>query len=251
MRSRPVIGVPADRRIVAPHPYHMVGEKFLKALVECSGALPLIVPVMAEELDVDLIMSHIDGVMLTGSISNIEPHHYEGGPSADDSKHDPARDALTLPLARRAMETDMPLLAVCRGFQELNVALGGSLHQRVHEVDGYHDHRENPDDPLEIQYGPAHTVSLTEGGLLHRMHGSTHATVNSLHWQGVDRLADGVTVEARADDGLIEAFHVDRDEFALAVQWHPEWKTKENEFSTEIYRAFGDACRRYMSRKAT
>ena len=250
MSSRPVIGVPADRRIVEPHPYHMVGEKYLQALVDCAGALPLIVPVMAEELDVDLIMAHIDGVMLTGSISNVEPHHYGGGPSADDSKHDPARDALTLPLARRAMETDMPLLAVCRGFQELNVALGGSLHQQVHNVDGYHDHRENADEPLEVQYGPAHTVTLTEGGLLHRMHGSTEATVNSLHWQGVDRLADGVTVEARADDGLVEAFHVDRDEFALAVQWHPEWRAKDNAFSTEIFRAFGDACRRYRLKRA-
>lgn len=250
MCARPVIGVPADRRIVDPHPFHMVGEKYLQALVDCAGALPFVIPVMAEDLDVDLIMAHIDGVMLTGSPSNVEPHHYGGGPSTDASKHDPARDALTLPLARRAMETDMPLLAVCRGFQELNVALGGSLHQQVHAVGGYHDHRENPDEPLEVQYGPAHSVTLSAGGLLHRMHGSARAIVNSLHGQGVDRLAEGVTVEAVADDGLVEAFHVDRDEFALAVQWHPEWRARDNAFSTEIFSAFGDACRRYRTRRA-
>ncbi|MDJ0938284.1 MAG: gamma-glutamyl-gamma-aminobutyrate hydrolase family protein [Woeseiaceae bacterium] len=240
--------MPADRKIVDPHPYHMVGEKYLQALIDGADALPLVVPVMAEHFDLDALLDTVDGIMLPGSQSNIEPHHYAGDPSREGTLHDTHRDALTLPLLKRAVERAIPVLAVCRGFQELNVALGGSLHQHVEEVPGYHDHRENPDDPLDVQYGPSHTVTLIEGGLLHRLHGAATATVNSLHGQGVRRLADGLSVEAVADDGLIEAFSVDAaDGFALAVQWHPEWKVTDNPFSMEIYRAFGDACRQHVA----
>ncbi len=245
MSLKPVIGVPADRRQIDLHPFHMVGEKYLRALIDGADALPLIIPVLSDHIDADAVLAEVDGILLTGSPSDIEPHHYGGEVSREGSLHDPARDALTLPLVRRALARDVPLFAVCRGFQELNVALGGSLHQRVADVPGYHNHKENPDDPLDVQYGPAHPVTLMDGGLLHRMHGSTTADVNSLHGQGVARLADGVTVEAVADDGLIEAFTVDASNgFALAVQWHPEWKVTENPFSMEIFKAFGDACRK-------
>jgi putative glutamine amidotransferase len=149
-----------------------------------------------------------------------------------------------LPLTKRALASGVPLLALCRGFQELNVVLGGSLHQLVHEVPGYGKHKENPDDPLEKQYGPAHYVNLMDGGLLRALAGTDRVQVNSLHSQAVARLAEGVTVEAVADDGLIEAFRVDAaDVFALAVQWHPEWRVTENRFSMAIFKAFGDACR--------
>lgn len=244
MQRKPVIGVPADRRVLEPHPFHMVGEKYLKALVEASGALPLLVPAMAEALDLDEVLAQLDGVFLTGSYSNVEPHHYEGEPSEAGTLHDPHRDAITLPLARRALATGVPLLAVCRGFQELNVALGGTLHQKVHEVPGFHNHLENKDDPLDVQYGPSHPVTLVEGGKLRQWLGADTAMVNSLHAQGVARLARGVTVEAVADDGLVEAFSVDDAQgFALAVQWHPEWRATENELSKSIFKAFGDACR--------
>jgi putative glutamine amidotransferase len=147
-------------------------------------------------------------------------------------------------LARRALDHGVPILAVCRGFQEMNVLLGGSLHQKVQEVPGLSNHLENKDDPLDVQYGPSHPVALVEGGLLHKLLGADSVMVNSLHEQGVARLANGVTVEAIAEDGLIEAFRVDEtDTFALAVQWHPEWKATENEFSIKIFKAFGDACR--------
>jgi putative glutamine amidotransferase len=248
MFSRPVIGVPADRRMLDPHPFHMVGEKYLKALIDGADALPLIVPVIATHIDVEALLEHMDGILLTGSTSDIEPHHYAGEPSREGTLHDPERDALTLPLARRALEIGMPVFAVCRGFQEMNVALGGSLHQHVNEVPGYHNHKENPDDSLDVQYGPSHPVALVEGGLLHRLHGETSAVVNSLHGQGVRQLADGVSVEAIADDGLIEAFTVDGAQgFSLAVQWHPEWKVTENRFSMQIFRAFGDACREHAA----
>jgi putative glutamine amidotransferase len=224
MRPKPIIGVPADRRVYEPHPFHMVGEKYLKAVIEAADAVPLIIPVLADDLAIDELVDQVDGVMLTGSPSDIEPH--------------------TLPIARHALETGVPLFAICRGFQELNVVLGGTLHQKVRNVPGYHDHKENPDDPLDVQYGPSHPVTLVEGGMLARLAGTGEVMVNSLHGQGVARLADGVTVEAVADDGLIEAFTVDGAKaFALAVQWHPEWKATSNEFSTAIFKAFGDACR--------
>ena len=151
---------------------------------------------------------------------------------------------MTMPLALRAIEKGVPLLAVCRGHQELNVALGGSLHQNVGDVPGYHNHLENKDDPLEVQYGPSHPVTLMEGGVLRKLCNAETQMVNSLHGQGIAKLADGVTVEAVADDGLIEAFSVDSAAgFCLSVQWHPEWRVTENEFSMIIFEAFGDACR--------
>ena len=163
---------------------------------------------------------------------------------------DPARDAATLPLTRRALQAGVPIMAVCRGFQEVVVALGGTLHQKVHEVSGYHNHRENPDDPLEVQYGPSHNVNLVEGGVLHALAGSSNVSVNSLHSQGVAKLPNGVTVEAVADDGLIEAFTVNGvPGFSMAVQWHPEWRTREKEFSMAIFNAFGDACREYAGHR--
>ncbi len=244
MSPKPLIGVPADRRIIDPHPFQMVGEKYLDALIKAADGLPLMIPLMSADVDVDELLARFDGIFLTGSYSNIEPHHYDGEPSDEGTLHDPHRDAVTLPLAKRALDTGVPLLAVCRGFQELNVALGGTLHQKVHEVPGYHDHLENKEDPLDVQYGPSHAVNLADGGLLRELAGSGQVMVNSLHAQGVARLADGVSIEAVADDGLIEAFRVDDvPGFALAVQWHPEWRATENEFSTAIFKAFGDACR--------
>lgn len=206
--------------------------------------MPCMLPVLADELDIDEILARVDGVLFTGSPSDIEPHHYDGTPSAPGTLHDPHRDALTLPLAQQALRDGIPVLAICRGFQELNVIMGGSLHQKVHELEGYHRHKENPGDTLDDQYGPSHPVDLVEGGLLHGLAAEPRVMVNSLHGQGVARLAEGVTVEAIADDGLIEAFRVDEASgFNLAVQWHPEWRVTENDFSMAIFKAFGDACR--------
>lgn len=250
MRARPVIGIPADRRMVDPHPFHMVGEKYITAIRDGARALPFLIPVLGDSVDFDDWLSHIDGLFLTGSPSNVEPHHYQGEPSRPGTKHDPERDQTTLPLIRRALEIGLPLFAVCRGFQELNVVLGGSLHQFVHEVPGYHSHKEDADDPLEVQYGPSHQVTLVDGGILRGLAGTDVVTINSLHSQGIARLAKGVSVEAVADDGLIEGFRVDGAKaFALAVQWHPEWKVTENEFSMKIFQAFGNACNEYASQR--
>ncbi len=185
-----------------------------------------------------------DGVLFTGSHSNVEPHRYRGEASEPGTWHDPERDATTLPMILAAVDAGLPVLGICRGFQEMNVAFGGSLWQKVHEAPGLSDHRERKDDPVDLQYGPAHEVQLVEGGLLRRLAGQGSVRVNSLHGQGVQRLGDRLVVEAVAPDGLVEAFRVEGAAgFALAVQWHPEWKAAENEFSTALFAAFGAAAR--------
>jgi putative glutamine amidotransferase len=228
----------------------MVGEKYLTAVRDGANGLPFLIPALGDSIDADSILSRIDGLALTGSPSNIEPHHYAGEASRPDTLHDPHRDETTLRLAARALELGVPLFAICRGYQELNVVLGGTLHQHVNEKPGYGNHKEDPEESLDDQYGPAHEVHLVEGGMLHGLAGTDTVTVNSLHAQGIARLADGVTVEAVADDGLVEGFVVDgAAAFALAVQWHPEWKVRENEFSMAIFKSFGDACREYAAGK--
>lgn len=226
------------------HPFHAVGEKYARAVLEAAGGLPLLIPALAEELRLDELVERFDGFLFTGSPSNVEPHHYEGPPSHPGTLHDPARDATTLPLIRKAVRAGVPVLGICRGFQEVNVAFGGSLHQRVHEVPGHLDHRDDESQPLDLQYGPAHEVTLEPGGLLSSLAGADRVRVNSLHWQGIERLGAGLKVEARATDGLIEAFQIeDAARFALAVQWHPEWKVMESPLSRALFSAFGAACR--------
>ncbi|MGC8517317.1 MAG: gamma-glutamyl-gamma-aminobutyrate hydrolase family protein [Steroidobacteraceae bacterium] len=241
---RPLIGLPADRRALGVQPFHVAAEKYARALLEAADALPLIIPSLGAELRSAELLERLDGLLFTGSPSNVEPHHYAGPPSVPGTLHDPARDATTLPLIRAAVERGVPVLGICRGFQEVNVAFGGSLHQRVHEVPGYLDHRDDERQPLEVQYGPAHDVTLEPNGLLSRLAGAERVRVNSLHWQGIERLGPGLQVEARAPDGLIEAFRVAQaPSFALAVQWHPEWQVMSNPFSRALFAAFGAACR--------
>ena len=248
--NRPLVGIVSDRRKEGAHTYHMVGEKYLQALIDGSDAYPLALPSLAEGFDVLDILNRLDGLFLTGSQSNVEPHHYLGEASAPGTWHDPERDLAALALIPAAIRVGMPLLAVCRGFQEMNVSFGGSLHQLVHEVPGYRVHKENPEDPLDVQYGPSHEVKFTPGGLLENITGKTTVKVNSLHSQAVDTLGKELQVEARAEDGLVEAFTVrDAPGFTLGVQWHPEWKMMENEVSRAIYREFGDACRAYRLRE--
>src|SRR5215469_218850 len=242
--ARPLIGIPADRRMVGAHPFHMVGEKYARAVLDAAGAAPLLIPALAEELGFDELLERLDGLLFTGSPSNVEPHRYQGSPSAAGTLHDPARDATTLPLIRRAVQAGVPVLGICRGFQEMNVAFGGTLHQKLHEVPGHLDHRDDETQPLDVQYGPAHEVALEPGGVLRSLAGTDRLRVNSLHSQGVQRLGAELAVEARAPDGVVEAFRVpSARRFALAVQWHPEWKVMDNPFSRALFAAFGAASR--------
>jgi len=223
----------------------MAGEKYLTPLLRLAGALPLIIPVLGDELALDDLVDELDGLLFTGSPSNVEPRHYGGEDSRPGTLHDPARDATTLSLIPRAIAAGVPVLGLCRGFQEMNVAFGGTLWQHVHEVPGLHVHHEDPDQPLDVQYGPAHGVTFVPGGLLATIaSGATGIRVNSLHHQGVRSLGPRLIAEAHADDGLIEAFRVaDTKRFALAVQWHPEWQAETNAFSVALFKAFGAAAR--------
>ncbi len=247
--NQPLVGVIADRRMVGIHPFHMAGEKYLRAVVDGAFACPVILPALSDGFDVLDILDRLDGLLLTGSPSNVEPHHYLGEPSRPGTWHDPERDVTALSLIPAAIRAGMPLFAVCRGFQEVNVAFGGRLFQHVHEVAGYQVHKENPQDPLDLQYAPVHAVELAENGLLRQITRQKSIQVNSLHSQGVESLGEGLVPEAWAEDGLIEAFRVKgAPGFSLAVQWHPEWKVTENPVSMAIFKAFGDACRAYRDR---
>lgn len=241
---KPLIGISCCTTHFGPHPFHMAGEKYIRGALQAADGLPLLIPALGDELPLEQLLNTFDGLLFTGSPSNVEPHHYAGPASAPGTHHDPQRDATTLPLIRLAVERGVPVLGLCRGFQEMNVVFGGSLHQRLHEVPGFIEHREDTTQPVDVQYGPAHDIRIEPGGLLDRVAGCSTARVNSLHTQGVDRLAPGLQPEATAPDGLIEAFSVTgASSFALGVQWHPEWKVLENPFYLRIFKAFGDACR--------
>jgi putative glutamine amidotransferase len=244
--SRPVVLVPACNRLLgqfpSQYPNHTVGRKYIDA-VRLAGCLPLIVP-FAEVDEIDELLDLADGVFLTGSPSNVHPSRFGESVLDETLPLDPLRDGWTLPLVPRALERGVPLFAVCRGFQEANVALGGSLHQAVHTVAGRNDHRGEPEGAPEVAYAVAHPVAIEPGGTLERLLGREPIAVNSVHGQGLNRLAAGLRVEARAPDGLIEAVSAPgAPAFNLCVQWHPEWRASENAVSMRMLNAFGDACR--------
>lgn len=246
MRRLPWVGLPTDSTVLGHHRSAVVGEKYVRALAEAAGATPVVLPSLQPPLPASDWLQGLDGLLLTGAVSNIEPQHYDGGRSWEGNPHDPARDANAFALLHGALAIDLPVLAICRGFQELNVALGGSLHPQVHAVPGLIDHREDPLAPVDVQYGPAHGITLADDGWLARWRGSARAEVNSVHGQGIARLAEGLQVEAWADDGLIEAARSGHHRFVLGVQWHPEWRVMDTPFYHAIFRAFGQACRQHQ-----
>jgi putative glutamine amidotransferase len=221
--------------------FHRTPARYAAAIFGGSDALPVMIPPLGEA-QIELL-DRLDGLLVPGSPSNVHPDHYAGGASLTPDNHDLDRDATTLRLIPEAIARGMPVLAICRGIQELNVALGGSLHQLVHEVPGRADHRSGPG-TLEQRYGPKHLVSVS--GALARIVGATTILVNSLHWQAIDVVAPGCVVEARAPDGTIEAVRVETAPgWAFGVQWHPEWGYADDSASLALFRAFGEACRAY------
>lgn len=244
MSRSPIVGVPCDRRMLGKHPYHLAGEKYVTAVRGGAGALPLLIPVLDPPLPVDQLLRSIDGLLFTGSPSNVAPKHYGGAAPRAGVLQDEHRDATALPLLKAAIDMGKPVLCICRGFQELNVTLGGTLHQHIEEVTGRSDHRANDSDPLDVQYGPAHPVHVQPGGLLSGIVKERSFSVNSLHSQGIDRLAVALRAEALAPDGQIEAVSMPGAKgFLFAVQWHPEWAWSDNPVSREIFSAFGTALR--------
>ncbi len=246
----PIIGVPMCVKHLDNHNFHTVGREIPHGADRSRRSLSAVLPGFGRGASAGCTpLASFDGVLFTGSPSNVAVHHYSGGPDRPDSPQDPGRDAITLPLIREALARDIPILCICRGFQELNVALGGSLHTRIHEQPGFQDHRGKTGVPFDEMYGPAHPVAFTPDGVFARLIGKTSTIVNSLHWQGIDRVADRLVVEGRAPDGVVEAVRVKDAGFGLGVQWHPEFRATENPDSVKLFQAFGAAARERAKRR--
>ncbi|MDP4912299.1 MAG: gamma-glutamyl-gamma-aminobutyrate hydrolase family protein [Pseudomonadales bacterium] len=254
---RPLVLVPCDVKHVEGHPFHGVGEKYINAVSHGAGVQALLVPgigagqdllSLEQDTDIDGLLDLAQGLFLTGSVSNVEPGRYGNSDAPADIKQDHQRDATVFPLLARAIARKIPILAVCRGIQELNVAIGGTLYHAVHEQPGYADHREQDGLSRAELYAPAHDVDVVAGGLLEKIVDAPCFAVNSLHAQAIAILAPGLRAEAISKDGVIEAVSKD-GQFLLGVQWHPEWAFADNPQSKAIFAAFGQAVRHFATNR--
>lgn len=230
-------------------PNHAASDTYVRVVDRVVGGLPCLIPAMGESGDVSAWLDVCDGFLFTGSRSNVHPSCYGGPPHPADTPEDPARDGVTLPLLRAAIAAGVPVLAICRGMQELNVAFGGTLDQRIQDLPGRLDHSTPTEQGFApVRTGKAHRVTIREGSLLAAIVGGHALAVNSLHNQGVARLAPGLRVEATAPDGTIEAVTVEGAKaFALGVQWHPEYDFDRDRASGAIFEAFGAAARAHAA----
>ena len=242
----PVVGVPTCRHEIEGLNYDCTQHKYLSALYKSAKVLPLQIPLFSENIEIDAILENVDGIMLTGSHSNIHPRNYGETAQEPEIKMDIERDKTILPLIKPTIEQGIPLFAICRGFQELNVAFGGTLHARLNLVGSFIEHGEDKNLPLAQRYNKAHKVKLVTDGHLNKLLKVDSIEVNSLHDQGVDKLGENLIVEGHTEDGLIEAVTVDGStNFSIGVQWHPEWHSTEDPVSTVIFSEFGKACYSY------
>ncbi|WP_298216753.1 gamma-glutamyl-gamma-aminobutyrate hydrolase family protein [Acidocella sp.] len=243
MKNPILVGIPACTKLISGYIQHATPARYGAALVQAANAMPVLIPPEGETMLP--LLDRLDGVMFNGSPSNVMPICYGADYDATPDSHDPDRDATTIPMIRAAMERGIPILCICRGMQELNVALGGTLYQEVHKVPGRMDHRAGDGDN-EFRFRLQHEVALS--GEMARVCGAEIIQVNSLHGQGIDRLAGGLAVEGLAPDGTIEAVRVEgARSFALAVQWHPEWEVLSYPDRQRIFQAFGEACAAYAA----
>jgi putative glutamine amidotransferase len=250
MIRHPLVGLPSDTYEKNSLLFHSLGDKYVRAVSDVAQCLPVMIPAIAEAMDLSALLDHFDGILMTGATSNVHPPHYGGEPSADHEPYDHHRDTLTLKLIRAVIDRGMPLFCICRGFQELNVVLGGTLETEVQRGDGRLDHRSRKVEDMDVRYGPIHAISITPGGVLEGILGKREIKVNSLHRQAVATLAPGLNVEARAPDGIIEAVSVKGAKaFAIGTQWHPEYKVANNPDSVRLFKAFGDAVRLHAARR--
>lgn len=247
---KPLIAVVSDVRTFENYTWHAAPHQYLDAAIRGAGVMPLIVPSFGEQIDLDTILSAVDGVLVTGSRSNVHPGLYGVAPTPAHEPFDPARDATSIPLIRRALERAVPVLAICRGIQELNVALGGSLATEIQEQPGRMDHRAPASDIQAERFAIRHPVHVKEGSCLAGVLGAGPVQVNSVHRQAIERLANGLQVEAVADDGTVEAVSViDAKAFAVGVQWHPEYWFASDTPSARIFAGFGEAVRAHAGSK--
>ena len=232
-------------------PNHAASDTYIRATDHVVGGVPVLMPANGPMADIETLLDRLDGIILTGSRSNVHPSFYDGPPHAEGTWEDTARDEITLPLIRAAVARGVPVLAICRGFQELNVALGGSLHQRLQDLPDRKDQSTPMQASAKVRQGKAHSIRVTQGGWLHKLAGTTEISVNSLHNQGIDRLAPGLIIEGVAPDGTIEAVSVAKTcsgsapGFTVGVQWHPEYDWPTDSLSRRIFAQFGEVVRAY------
>lgn len=232
------------------HDYQVMTKKYISPLVEISGCVPILAPTCCGADDLEQYLSMVDGVYLTGAGSNIDPTLYGQENLTPDKAQDKDRDLFDLPLIHAAIKMGLPIFGICRGMQEMNVALGGDMHQKLYTVDDLNDHREDSDAPVPEQYADVHPIRLVPNSWLHELMQQDEIPVNSLHGQGIKTLGKGLQALAHAEDGLVEAIHApELPQFTLGVQWHPEWQATENPYSVKIFQAFGDACRQRAAQR--
>lgn len=250
--SQPLVAVSTDVRFFENYTWHAAPAQYLEAAITAAGVFPVLVPSFGDRLDLGTLLASVDGVMLTGSKSNVHPALYGGDAGERNGPYDEARDATTLPLIRAAIEHGVPLLAICRGIQELNVALGGTLATEIQEGEGMMDHRAPQSDSQDERFAIRQPVAIRSGTCLADVFGPGEILVNSVHRQAVGRLGSRLEVEAVAPDGTVEAVSVSGAKaFAVGVQWHPEYWAASDANSARIFRAFGDAVREHaLARRA-
>ncbi|WP_415715300.1 gamma-glutamyl-gamma-aminobutyrate hydrolase family protein [Roseibium sp.] len=248
--TKPLVMVTADVKSIDGFNWHAVISSYLQAVLKGSDAIPMILPSLGADLDLDSALDQVDGVLATGSRSNVNPQLYGQVPTEENGPYDPDRDATTLPLLKRAVERGIPVFAICRGMQELNVAQGGTLLTEIQALAGRNDHRAPTSEKQDERFRIAHPVEISAGGSLEAALGSEPFEVNSLHRQAVGDLGNGLVIEAQAEDGTIEAISVkDSPGFVLATQWHPEWWVMTDGPSKKLFAAFGQAIRDYRQKR--
>lgn len=246
----PLVGLPADTYENSGFMFHSLGDKYVRALAEVSHVLPVMIPSMIDVLNLDSLLDHFDGILMTGAVSNVHPPHYGETASTDHEPYDHNRDGTTLKLIRAVIDRGIPLFCICRGFQELNVVMGGSLETELQRGQDRLDHRAPKSDDTDVRYAPRHPVTITKGGFLERVLGKSETMVNTIHRQGVKTLGDGLNIEAVAPDGVIEAVSVQGAKtFAFGTQWHPEYKAAQNPDSVKLFNAFGVAVRTHARQR--
>ncbi len=246
MSRSPLVVLPADVKSIDLYRWHAAAEPYCRAVVAGFGGTPLIMPSLAG-IDVAEILARVDGVLVPGSRSNVHPARYGAEPDPRSEPYDTDRDTAAFALIAGAIEAGVPLLAICRGMQELNVVLGGTLHSEIQDMPGRDDHRAPVSDVQDERFAIRQDALLASDGELAKALGADRIRVNSLHRQGIGRIAEGLAVEATAPDGTIEAVRViGAPGFAIGVQWHPEYWVEKDEVSARLFAAFGRAARARM-----
>lgn len=247
---KPIIAIPADIRVFDGTTWHAAQNQYVGAALKVADVMSFIIPAFEQGNDPQAILDRVDGLLVSGSATNVHPSLYGAEARESDGPFDPARDATTLPLIRAALERGIPMLAICRGIQELNVALGGTLASEIHEQEGVWDHRKPAHPDRDVMFSIRQGVTVKEGSCIARVVGAGEIMVNSLHRQAISKAAPRLQVEAVAEDGTIEAVSViDAKGFAVGVQWHPEYWAETDKPSRALFQAFGDAVRDYAATK--